>query len=41
MEAPDIKHLKEVEKESQRLNQMYAELGLEHRVLKDVIEKKL
>lgn len=41
MEASDIKRLKELEKENQRLKQMYAELSLEHRVLKDVIEKKL
>lgn len=41
MEASDIKRLKDLEKENQRLKQMYAELSLEHRVLKDVIEKKL
>lgn len=41
MEASDIKRLKELEKENQRLKQMYADLSLEHRVLKDVIEKKL
>ncbi len=40
MEASDIKRLKELEKENQRLKQMYADLSLEHRVLKDVIEKK-
>lgn len=41
MEASDIKRLNELEKENQRLKQMYAELSLENRVLKDVIEKKL
>ncbi len=41
MEASDIKRLKELEKENQRLKQMYADLSLEHRILKDVIEKKL
>ena len=41
MEASDIKRLKELEKENHRLKQMYAELSLDHRVLQDVIEKKL
>lgn len=41
MDISDIKRLKELEKENQRLKQMYADLSLEHRVLKDVIEKKL
>ena len=41
MEASDIKRLKDLEKENKRLKQMYAELSLEHRILKDVIEKKL
>ena len=41
MEASDIKRLKELEEENRRLKQMYADLSLEHRVLKDVIEKKL
>lgn len=41
MEASDIKRLKELEDENLRLKQMYAELSLEHKVLKDIIEKKL
>jgi len=41
MEASDIKRLNELEKENQRLKQMSAELSLENRVLRDVIEKKL
>ena len=41
MEVSDIKRLKELEIENQRLKQMYADLSLENRVLKDVIEKKL
>ena len=41
MEAADIKRLKELEDENRRLKQMYAELSLEHKVLKDIIEKKL
>ena len=41
MSASDLKRLKELESENKRLKQMYADLSLEHRVLKDVIEKKL
>lgn len=41
MEASDIKRLKELETENQRLKQMYADLSLEHRILKDIVEKKL
>ena len=41
MEASDIKRLKELEHENRRLKQMYADLSLENRALKDVIEKKL
>jgi putative transposase len=41
MEASDIKRLKELEDENRKLKQMYAELSLEHKVLKDIIEKKL
>ena len=41
MVASDIKRLKELEDENRRLKQMYAELSLEHKVLKDIIEKKL
>jgi len=41
MEASDIKRLKELEDENRRLKQMYADLSLENRDLKDVIEKKL
>jgi len=40
MEASDIKRLKELEDENRKLKQMYAELSLEYKVLKDVIEKK-
>ena len=31
--------LRELEEENRRLKQMYAELSLEHQVLKDVVEK--
>jgi len=41
MEASDIKRLKELEEENRRLKQMYADLSLEHTILKDIIEKKL
>ena len=39
MEASDVKKLKALEEENRRLKQMYAELSLDHKILKDVIEK--
>jgi putative transposase len=41
MEASDIRKLKDLEAENQRLKQMYANLSLENEALKDIIEKKL
>lgn len=41
MEASDIKRLKALEEENRKLKQMFADLSLENRALKDVIEKKL
>ncbi len=41
MEASDIKKFKDLENENRRLKQMFADLILENRALKDVIEKKL
>jgi len=41
MEASGVKRLKELKTENQRLKQMYADLSLEHRILKDIVEKKL
>lgn len=41
MEASDIKKIKDLEDENHCLKQMFADLGLECRALKDVIEKKL
>ena len=41
MEASDIQRLKELGEENRRLKQMYADLSLENRALKDVIERKL
>lgn len=40
MEASDMRRLRELEEENRRLKAMYAELSLEHRVLKEVVEKK-
>jgi len=40
MEASDVKRLKGLKEENRRLKQMYAELSLDHKLLKDVIEKK-
>ncbi|AXS11755.1 IS3 family transposase [Klebsiella quasipneumoniae] len=39
-EASDIKKMKDLEDENRRLKQMFADLSLECRALKDVIEKK-
>ncbi len=41
MQSSDIKRLRELEEENRKLKQMYADLALDHRILKDVIEKKL
>ncbi len=41
MQSSDIKKLRELEEENRKLKQMYADLALDHRILKDVIEKKL
>ena len=41
METSDIKRLKELEEENRRLKQMYADLILDHKILKDIVEKKL
>ena len=40
MEAHDLKRLKELEEENRRLKQMYAELAMDNKVLKDVLSKK-
>lgn len=41
MEASDLKRIKEMERELSQFKRMYAELALENRAMKDVIEKKL
>ena len=40
MDASQLKRLKELEDENRRLKRMYADLSLDHELLKDVIEKK-
>jgi len=39
MEAADIRRLRELEEENRRLKHMYAELSLEHRILKRCSKK--
>lgn len=41
MSVSDLKRLKKLEKENQRLKQMYATLSMDHDLLKEVLEKKL
>ena len=41
MEVADIKRLKELEEENQKLKRMFADLSLKHEALKDIVEKKL
>jgi len=41
MEASDLKRTKELERELSQFKRMYADLALENRALKDLIEKKL
>ena len=41
MEASDLKRMKELEQEIGQLKRMYADMALENRALKDLIEKKL
>ena len=39
MEASDLKRMKELERELSQLKRMYADMALENRALKDLIEK--
>lgn len=40
MDASQLKRLKELEDENKRLKRMYADLSLDHQLLKEVLEKK-
>ena len=40
MESQDLKRLKELEEENRRLKHMFADLSLDHKILKDVLSKK-
>lgn len=41
MDAKSLKRLKELEQENQKLKHMYAELALDLKIAKEIIEKKL
>jgi putative transposase len=41
MEISDLRRMKDLETENAKLKRMYAELALENRAIKDLIEKKL
>ena len=41
MEVNQVKQLKELQEENRKLKAMYADLALDHRILKEIIEKKL
>jgi putative transposase len=41
MNASDLKRMKELERELSQLKRMYADVAMENRALKDLIEKKL
>lgn len=40
MSVSELKRLKELEAENRRLKSMYADISLEHKILKEVLEKK-
>jgi putative transposase len=40
MEASDVRRLKDLEEENSRLKRIFAELSMDHAILKDVITKK-
>lgn len=40
MEVQELKRLKELEEENRKLKTMYADLALDNRILKEIIEKK-
>lgn len=41
VDVSQLKRLKELEEENRRLKHMYAELSIDNKILKEVIEKKL
>lgn len=41
LDVSQLQRLKELEEENRKLKQMYADLSLDHRILKDIVEKKL
>ena len=41
MSLSEVKRMKDLEEENRRLKEMYANLSLEHEILKDILEKKL
>jgi putative transposase len=41
MTESDLKRLRQLEEENRRLKRMYAELSIDHEILKDVVAKKL
>jgi len=41
MSETHLRRLRQLEGENRRLKHMYADLSIDHRILKDVIEKKL
>jgi putative transposase len=40
MESQDLKRLKDLEEENRRLKHMFADLSLDHKILKEVLSKK-
>ena len=40
MDTSQLKRLKELEDENRKLKQMYADISLEYKALKDILEKK-
>jgi putative transposase len=41
MDAAMLRQYKELERENAELKRMYADLSLDHRILKNIVEKKL
>jgi putative transposase len=41
LDVAQLRRLKELEEENRKLKQMYANLSLDHTILKEIIEKKL